>query len=261
MSRSRQGAFGRSTQGLDLEEFAKHARELLEGRTLTRPELAAQLMERYPGYDKLALGWSAQALLPLVHTPPNGTWNRRGATPFTLAEEWIGRPLEAGLQVERMVRRYLAAFGPATVMDVQAWSGLTRLKEIIEAMPLKRYGAYFDLSEAELTDPDTPAPVRFLPYFDNLMVAHKDRTRIMSVEARKRVCVGAIVYPTFLVDGMVGGIWDFIDGALVILPFEPVADEATAELNAEGERMLTFAGLAGGDIRWLAPHDSWPGTK
>ncbi|MEV0584306.1 winged helix DNA-binding domain-containing protein [Nonomuraea sp. NPDC050310] len=270
MSRSRQAAFGRDTRGLDLEEFAGHARELLTGRTLTRPQLGALLTERWPQYDKLALGWSAQALLPLVHTPPNGTWNRKGATPFTLAEEWLGRPVEELPQVERLVTRYLAAFGPATIMDVQAWSGLTRLREVIEAMPLKRLpGGLFDLPDAPLADPDTPAPARFLPWFDNLMVAHHDRSRIMTAQARRRICVGAIVYPTFLVDGTVGGIWDMVNGSLVILPFEPLGEDAREELAAEGARLLAFAGHDGGEIRWLAdassatswPPSEWPGSR
>ncbi|NUT44401.1 MAG: winged helix DNA-binding domain-containing protein [Thermoactinospora sp.] len=271
MSRARQGSFGRATQDLDLEEFAKHARELLEGRTLTRPELAALLMERYPGYDKLALGWSAQALLPLVHTPPNGTWNRRGATPFTLAEEWIGRRLESAPPVERLITRYLAAFGPATVKDVQTWSGLTRLREVMEAMPLRRHGQLYDLPDAPVADPGTPAPARFLPWFDNLVIAHADRSRLMSEQARRRVCPGgSLVYPTFLVDGIVGGIWDLVEGALVILPFDPVADDDAAELTTEGERMLAFAGFDEGSVTWMPPHDgstttwppsTWPGPR
>ncbi|WP_240506941.1 winged helix DNA-binding domain-containing protein [Thermoactinospora rubra] len=269
MRRSRQAAFGRVTRGLDLEELARVARKHLTGQTLTRPQLATLLAERWPHIERLALGWSAQSVLPLVHVPPNGTWNRYGATPFTLAEEWLGRPLEAAPPVERLVTRYLAAFGPATVMDVQAWSGLTRLREVMEAMPLRRHGKLYDLPDAPPADPDTPAPVRFLPWFDNLMVAYADRTRVMSDQARSRVCVGAIVYPTFLVDGTVGGIWNIHDGALHLLPFDPLPDETMGELEEEGARLLAFTGMQGASITWHEhancstswPPSNWPGPR
>ncbi|MFI6297136.1 winged helix DNA-binding domain-containing protein [Nonomuraea sp. NPDC050790] len=257
MSRARQAAFGKATKEVDLEELAKLAREHLTGRTLTRPELRDLLAVRWPEVEPLGLGWSAQSLLPIIHTPPNGTWKRGGATPFTLAEEWLGRSLEPSPPVERLVTRYLAAYGPAGVMDVQAWSGLTRLKPVMEAMDLAKYHdisgkVLYDLPGAPLVPEDTPAPVRFLPWFDNLIVAFADRRRMMTEEQRKAVCVGAIIYPTFLVDGTVGGMWDFKDGALVLSPFSPLPDAVREELAEEGARLLAFAGHEGGAIQFIA---------
>ncbi|WP_336206645.1 winged helix DNA-binding domain-containing protein [Nonomuraea sp. LPB2021202275-12-8] len=258
MSRGRQAAFGRATRGVDLEELASLAREHLAGRTLTRPQLRDLLAERWPEVEPMVLGWSAQSLVPVVHIPPSGVWNRGGATPFTLAEEWLGRPLDGSLPVERLVTRYLAAFGPASVMDVQMWSGLTRLRPVIEAMSLRKYHdtegrALYDLPDAPLAEEDVPAPVRFLPYFDNLAVAYADRTRLMTDEQRKAVCVGAVVYPTFLVDGVVAGIWDLKDGVLDLRPFHPLPEPAMAELAAEGARLLGFAGAQGETITWQRP--------
>ncbi|MEU8106742.1 winged helix DNA-binding domain-containing protein [Nonomuraea muscovyensis] len=255
LSRARQAAWGRVMVGVDLDELVALARGHLAGRTLSRPELRDLLARRWPEVDPMALAWSAQALVAVVHPPPSGTWNKGGATPFTLAEEWLGRPLDAAPRVERMVARYLAAFGPASVMDVQAWSGLTRLRPVVEAMPLRRHTdldgrVLYDLPDAPPAPEDAPAPVRFLPYFDNLMVAYADRSRMMTAEQRKAVCVGAIVHPTFLVDGVVAGMWDVKDGDLLLRPFGPLPEAVMAELAEEGARLLAFAGAAGGSVTW-----------
>jgi hypothetical protein len=253
LARSRQAAFGRATRDVDLGELAATARELLRGRTLSRPQLRDMLAERWPGVEPMALAWSAQALLPIVHTPPSGFWNKGGAVPYALAEEWLGRPLADEPPVERLVARYLAAFGPASVMDVQAWSGLTRLRPVVESMDLRTYRdeqgrVLYDLPDAPLADPDAPAPVRYLPYFDNLVVAYADRTRMMTDEHRRIVCVGAVVHATFLVDGVIAGRWDIEDGALVLRPFHRLPDAVLAELEEEGRRLLDFAGFPGGPL-------------
>ncbi|MBG0831902.1 winged helix DNA-binding domain-containing protein [Planomonospora sp. ID67723] len=272
LARGRQASFGRVTAGVDLEELAAAGRELLAGRVLTRPQLGRLLAERWPGVPADALGWSAQSMLQLVHVPPQGTWGRGGATPFALADEWLGGPVEpacpedgagasgsvaAGPPVERLVHRYLAAFGPAAVMDVQAWSGLTRLREVVARMDLRVYRdengrEVFDLPDAPPPpDPDTPAPARFLPEFDNLMVAYADRTRIMTDEHRRRVCVGSMVAPTVLVDGTVHGTWKLTADRLVVQPFVPLTARAETELSQEADRLLTLTGAR--DLEFLPP--------
>ncbi|NUS09281.1 MAG: winged helix DNA-binding domain-containing protein [Nonomuraea sp.] len=262
LSRTRQAAFGRTMPGVDLDELAELARGHLTGRTLTRPRLRDLLRERWPDADPTALGFSVQALLPIVHTPPNGIWGRGGATPFTLAEEWLGRPLDREPSVERLVVRYLAAYGPASVMDVQMWSGLTRLRPVIESMPLLRKyqdtegRVLYDLPDAPLVPEDAPAPVRFLPWFDNLIVAFADRGRLMTPEQRAQVCVGAVIHPTFLVGGTVGGMWDLKDGVLTIEPFHPLSDDVMGELAGEGTRLMAFAGAEEGTVAWRPPRNS-----
>lgn len=254
--RGLQAAFGRHTRGLDLEKVAEVATELLTDRTLTRPQVGALLADRFPGYEKFALGWAVQAVIPVIHQPPSGTWGKGGATPFTLAEEWIGRPADTSPDPERLILRYLAGYGPAGVMDIQTFSRLTRLREVVDRMR-PRLRVYrneagkelFDLPELTISDAETPAPVRFLPYFDNLLIAHSDRTRVMTDEIRRRVCVGAIVHATLFVDGEVRGLWTIKreDGTatLRIQLFAPLSTEEADEAVAEAARLLDFA--AAGD--------------
>ncbi len=244
--RSHRAAFGRQTRGVDLAELTAMARDLLRGRTLTRPELGRALAERWPQAEPSALGWSAQHFLQLVHTPPNGTWGRGGATPFTLAEDWLGPLPAADPEPARreLARRYLAAFGPATLADLQAWSGLTRKSEgaelaaALDGMDLLREGDFYDLPDAPRPAPDAPAPVRFLPEFDNLLLGHADRTRIMTDEHRRRVISGSLVRAAYLVDGYVAGLWELKGGALTLEEFAPGHRDELAE---EAARLLEFA--------------------
>jgi hypothetical protein len=244
LARGRQAAFGKQTVGLDLTELASVARELLSGRTLTRPELGAALAQRWPEYEPLVLGWCAQLLVPVVHPPPSGTWRRGGATPFALASDWIGTAPATHGPAE-LIRRYLAAFGPATVADMQQWSGVRGLGEVVERMPLESLGdGLFDLPDMTY-ESDVDAPVRFLPEFDNLMVAYTNRARIMPDEYRKRVCVGAMVAATVLVDGTVRGTWKLARAktraTLTVTLFERLPRADQAEVEAEAVRLLDFA--------------------
>ena len=162
LNRGRQAAFGRSTEGVDLHELAAVGRDLLRGRTLTRPRLRDLLAERWPGRDAEALAWSVQLLVPVVHEPPSGTWGRGGATPFTLAEEWLGVPMETRPRVDELVRRYLAAFGPASVRDLQDVvrpaprpdADVERLRPELRVFGDEAGNELFDLPDAVLPDPE-----------------------------------------------------------------------------------------------------------
>jgi hypothetical protein len=250
LERVQRGTLGRRNAGVDPAELASATRDLLAGRTLTRPQLRDLLAERWPDRDAQALAWAAQALVPVVHPPPAGTWRRRGATPFTLAEEWLGRPLATAPSPEVLLRRYLAAFGPASVADAQAWSGLTRLGEVAERLrgELRSFRdeagrELLDLADAPLVDPDVPAPVRFLPEFDNLLLGHADRTRVLGDEHRGLVVAGQ---SAVLVDGFVRAVWTITrrpDAATLVVqalggPL-PAADRAA--VTGEGMRLLGFA--------------------
>ncbi|WP_242884887.1 winged helix DNA-binding domain-containing protein [Actinomadura litoris] len=248
---ARQAAFGRVTKDWDLDELAARTRGLLAGRTLTRPQLARALAEIWPGRDLQALGWSAQALVPVVHPPPSGTWNTWGATPFALPEDWIGEPPQDDPTPDRLIHRYLAAFGPASVKDFQMWSGMRRMDADFDRLrpDLRVYHdengvELFDLPDAALVE-DAPAPIRFLPDLDNLLLAYADRSRVMTAEQRAIICVGAWVKATVLVDGRTHGIWNLKHdrkaqhAALTIETFAPLPDEPS--VREEAEALLRFA--------------------
>lgn len=240
--------FGKATAGLDPAALTSTGRELLGEQTLPRHELGRLLAERYPGRDGRVLAGAVELRLPLVHGPATGAWGgwgTRSAITVAQPETWLGRPLEAP-QVERMILRYLAAFGPADIKDIQAWSGLTRLREVATTMALRRlrdeHGReLYDLPEAALADPERPAPARFLPAFDNLLLGHADRSRVIADEDRRQVMPGAaLVRPTFLVDGFVRGTWRLERSVMQIRPFGALNGTDRAAVLGEAEQLLAF---------------------
>jgi hypothetical protein len=244
-------AFARDLDGLDLADLAGAGREILSGRTLTRPVLARQLAERYPGRAKMPLAWAVQRQLPLIHPPPSGTWRRRGHVACALAEDWLGGPLEEQPSVRTLLWRYLASCGPASVADLQMWSGLRRLRAEVEALR-PELTVYRDGRGRELLDVpglpiaggDEPAPVRLLPEFDNLVLSHDDRGRIIADEHRPRVFPGySMVHATFLVDGFVAGIWEIKGDEVHVTPFRPLASAEADAVRAEADRLLPFLDL------------------
>ncbi|MET8608532.1 winged helix DNA-binding domain-containing protein [Streptomyces rubiginosohelvolus] len=249
LDRWQKGAFGKFTAGLDLAEIAAFSREFIGEGTVTRVELGRALVERWPGTDKVGMARSVQGLLPVVHPPPDGTWGKRGATPFALADHWLGRsPAVEEQAARKLVLRYLAAFGPATVKDVQAWSGMTRLREVVDGLGsqlvLHRNEAgqdLYDLPDAPLPDPDTPAPVRFLAALDNVVLSHFDRSRMMDEVVRKHIVVEAAV----TVDGFVQGLWHIrqekTGATLVVKLFRPLTGTEGEAVMEEGGRLLRFA--------------------
>ncbi|OUC96335.1 winged helix DNA-binding domain-containing protein [Streptosporangium minutum] len=241
-------------EGLDLDELARVGRELLSGQTLTRQEFGRLLVERFPGRHGGRLAESVEIMVAMAHGPATGAWGRWGnppRVPVTLAEEWNGRPMAASPEPETMIRRYLAAFGPATVMDIQAWSGLTRLREVVEGMRKQlrvlrdeEGRELFDLPGAPLADASQPVPVRFLPAFDNALLGHKDRSRVISDADRKRfakVASGGV--PMFLVDGFVQGTWSVQGSMLLLAPFRPLTEAETAAVLEEADSLLAFIAL------------------
>jgi hypothetical protein len=256
MERALAGNFGRNLVGVDLAELAATAAALLGETPLTRAELGARLAPRWPDHDPAALAYAAGHLLPLVQVPPRGLWgepNHRVA--FMLASAWLTRPGPAPVprstMLDQLVLRYLAAYGPASVADVQAWSGLSRLREVTERLRLRAFtgpaghghGAeLLDLPDAPRPDPGVPAPPRFLPEYDNLLLAHAERSRV--IPHRRPVplppghggCGG-----TLLVDGWWQADWKISQGILQIRPYTPLSAADRDAIVAEGERLLGFA--------------------
>jgi hypothetical protein len=243
--------FAKDIAGLDVADIAAAGRDILRGRTMTRPKLAKQLAERFPGRPGISLAWVVQAHVNLVHPPPSGVWRRRGHVTCALAEDWLGVPMQQRPPVWTLLSRYLASAGPASVADLQNWSGMKRLRDEVER-ERHRLRVYRDEHGQELFDlPDLPvaggdeeAPVRFLPEFDNLVLSHEDRTRIVSDEDRARVCPGySMVHPTFLVDGFVAGLWSVTGPTLTVTPFRRLPDGDAALVLQEAGRLREFLQL------------------
>ena len=252
LTRSLQGIAGRRMQGIDVDELVATVREFFAREPRAFAELSAVLSELLPDRDPSALAYAVRTHLPLVQVPSGSTWGYSGRIPFTPAESWLGEPLATSQDPRNLFFRYLAAFGPASVMDFQAWSGLTRTKEKIEALKpeLRSFrdekgNELLDLPDAPLPPEDVPAPVRFVPDYDNLILSHADRTRVIADVYRPKVFLSAArVRATFLVDGFVRGAWKIEKyrraAALVLEPFEPLADEHRHALTEEGERLARF---------------------
>lgn len=242
--------------GLDVSEVLVTARALMADRPRTRAELGKLLVARWPDHDPLALAYATTYLVPLVQVPPRGVWGSRGQATWTTAEHWLGASGTAG-SARDLVRRYLAAYGPASVKDIQTWSGLTRLREVVDTMDLRELRdengrVLVDLPDAELPDADIPAPVRFLPEFDNLLLAHDDRTRVISAaDYRRGVVIGG--KSTLLVDGVVRGIWKIRRGTLEIELFGSLTSTERQDVLDEGGRLLAFAaaGVDQHDVRMV----------
>ncbi|MGW2779744.1 winged helix DNA-binding domain-containing protein [Streptomyces populi] len=250
--------FRKGLTGVDLGRLAAISRELVEAEPRTMQQLRKALFAHWPKADPFALTVAARCTLPLVQVTPRGLWGRSGQVVVTTAEHWLGRPAEPAPAPDATVLRYLAAFGPASVKDMQTWSGLTRLREVFErlrsalAVFRDENGVeLFDLPDASRPDPDTPAPPRFLPEFDNLLLSHADRSRVVPADLKGRTWRGNQAYRTLLVDGFTAGLWKLEEDALVVEPFGELTKARRDEVTAEGERMLaTLHAGEGHDIRF-----------
>jgi hypothetical protein len=223
-----------------LAALARTVARRLSGRTVTRQELD-ELVRGAPGVGH----W-----VELVRVPPSGTWERRRADLFALASDWVG-PLDASEDegIEHLVRRYLGGFGPASAKDVASWSKVApaRLGPVLERLRLRRFrdahgGELLDLPRAPLPDPETPAPVRFLPTWDATLLVHARRTLILPEEYRPLVfhTKAPQSFPTFLVDGAVAGTWKLDGGRVRLTPFGRLTRAVRRELDEEGERLAAF---------------------
>ena len=237
---------------IEADAVAKEAEAYFEKAPRTFEEVRQHLVSRFPKVNDRALGYAARMLVPLVMVPTDAPWAFPSISQFTPAESWIGKRLETGDQRPALVRRYLAAFGPATVADVQTWSGLGGLREVVEALRGElrifhdeRKRELFELADAERPAEGTPAPVRFLPEYDNLLLAHKDRRRVVADADKPKVYLpGLRVAATVLIDGFVAGVWKVElkkrMASLRVSAFARLSKDVRRELEEEGARLARF---------------------
>jgi Winged helix DNA-binding domain len=238
--------------GVDTDELATLGRQLLADGPLTFSEMGDRLLQRWPDAHKSALAQGVRALVPLVQVPPRGLWGRSGPVAHTTAAAWLGRPLVAKPVAEDLVRRYLAAFGPASVLDVQTWSGLTRLGEVVERLRAElvtfvdaRGRELFDHPDAPRPPAETAAPPRFLADFDNLLLGHADRSRVVTPGYLGGWNLANGQVPrSFLLDGFTAGTWTVeqtrAQWTLQVDAFTQVSRGGRAALEEEGLGLLQF---------------------
>lgn len=239
---------------IDADRVLAIAHDFIAEKPRTFAEISAMLLADMPDSDVGAMRYTVRTHIPLVQVPVTTGWSYPGTPAFALANDWLGQPIPSADKLPDLVRRYLAAFGPATIADMQSWSylQLADLKGVFETLrpELVTYRdekkrELFDLPDAPVPADDVPAPPRFLPEFDNLLLSHKVRTRVVADEYRKKVYLpGLRVAATILIDGFVGGVWkvEKAKGAatLAIEPFVPLTKAQRAELTAEGEQLMRF---------------------
>ena len=253
LDRSLSAIFGTHFAGLDASALAEAGRALVDAEPRTLGELGGLLAPDWPGHPPNALAQGVRVLVPLIQVPPRAVWGASGLSRHTSAEAWLGSPLDPSPSPEALVARYLAALGPATVADVQAWSGLTRLAEVVDRLRPglrtfrdERGKELFDLPDAPRPAAGTPAPVRLVAEFDNLVLSHADRARVISPDHRQRLNTRNGIFPgTVLVDGFVAGMWRIgrTRGAatLTVEMFASVSPADRGAVVAEAERLLGFA--------------------
>jgi hypothetical protein len=190
--------------------------------------------------------------MPWVQPPPRGLWGASAAAVMTPVAAWLGPGTVAPAFPDDLLLRYLGAFGPATVKDAQTWCGLTRLREAVDRLGprLRRFrteegSELFDVPDAPLPDPDTPAPVRFLAEYDNVLLSHADRSRVVPKGDVVRLQGGAGGWTgTVLVDGLLRATWAARrDGDATVLTVRPsgrLSPVERGDVEAEGHRLLDF---------------------
>ncbi|HKV89073.1 MAG TPA: winged helix DNA-binding domain-containing protein [Candidatus Dormibacteraeota bacterium] len=257
--------WGRGMRAEDVPAFTEAGAAIMGERPRTVAELATLMGERFPGRDRTAMAYGVRYMVPLVFTPPRGLWGGRGLVKLTTLEAWLGRPLASAMDRRELVLRYLGAFGPASPADFHAWSGLAMRDVFEELRPtLRTFRAesdreLFDLPRAPRPSPDLEVPPRFLPDYDNILLGHADRTRIMAAGQHVGLfSSNGIMKGSLLLDGFVRGGWRPVEEkgrtSLQITPFKqaiPKRDQPPIE--AEATRLLEFLAPGAADAVRFAP--------
>jgi len=259
--------YGPRLRGIDVPALVTAAREIIQELPRTNAELGRLLALRCPDVPPAVLVYAARALIPVAQPPPRGVWGKSGAPRLASLGTFLKASLDeapaSDPSPDPLLLRYLRAYGPASVRDVQAWSGLSGVGEVIDRLrPRLRTFAdesgreLVDVRGAPLPDPDVPAPPRFLPTYDNALLAHADRTHIVGEAHRKQLLTRNGVGPgTVLIDGFVGATWT-IEGtaasaALCVTPLQPIPAATRAAVEDEATSVLELAAPAmHHDVAW-----------
>jgi hypothetical protein len=236
----------------DIDRVVAVGRDFFARRPAPFEALREHLQGLFPGAPERLLAYTVRMHLPLAMVPDDSTWSYPPDAAFAVAETFLAAALAGDPDPRELVRRYLAAFGPAGAADFQTWSGLgnarglfVELRDELLEVADARGRVLYDLPTSPRPAADVPAPVRFLPEFDNLLLAHADRSRVIADEHRSRVATKNLrILATFLVDGFVAGTWTSDRkrklATLRLVPFNRLAPAATDALVAEGEGLLRF---------------------
>jgi hypothetical protein len=234
-----------------IAELAELVLAELDGRELTFKEVR-ELLEPHAreGVPPTFLWRRVQSHSYVVHVPPSGIWGYGGHGVYTAAAGKVrGVPPEPEEAFDELVRAYLAAYGPATKQDIGQWAGVPRMKPIADSLarlPLRTFAdeggkVLYDLARAPLPDSETPAPPRLVPRFDNLVLSHADRSRILGdVPPSRIVTNNGLVHATILVDGFVAGTWQLEQGRVVLEPFGKLDAGVKRALKDEAARLEAF---------------------
>ena len=252
LTRSFSSITGKRLAGIAVEPLVAAAAEMVRDEPRTFVEIRALMESLHPGGDVSAMAYAARTYLPLAQIPSGPPWGYDNRAPYLDAAAFLGMALDEDEAPHELIRRYLAAFGPASVRDASNWSGMSGLKGAFEDLrgELRTFRdehgvELFDVPDGPLPDAATPAPPRFLPEFDNVLLAHHDRSRVVGDEDRKRIALPAArMLPTFLVDGLVHGSWSVArhrSGAtLALTAFRPLRAADRRALSTEAESLVLF---------------------
>jgi hypothetical protein len=232
---------GGRLDGADIDAAVSDVRGLFEGKAeLSADDVRDWIGEHRPSEDTRAVARIALYSLPLVRVPDGGRWGFTPKSRFTDAQHWLGRDPRAN--APSLIRAYLAAFGPATVRDAQQFLGGGDWQDAFDKLELERFGKYFDLPDAPRPDEDVEAPVRFLPDFDSLMLAHADRSRVIADTHRKELTTKNLrVRAVVLVDGMVAGFWKLAGKKVEVEPVRKLLKREQTAVDEEASRLAAFA--------------------
>jgi Winged helix DNA-binding domain len=263
----RRSPFRPDLEGIDLEELAAAGGAVLDEQPLGATALGKRLAERWPGRRPISLAMGVRDLTPIVQIPPRGLWRESGAPVMVRMETWLGQPVSTTLDPGPFILRYLRAFGPASTQDIGAWSWLQGVRDLLEPLrpQLRLYRdengrELFDVADGEIADEALSAPPRFLPEYDNLLLSHRDRSRVFPEGWKIPLAPGdGARMGTFLLDGFVGGEWRLAregsSATLTISPLTPLNAADRHDVEDEGRGLLGFAAAgSAGIVRIESPH-------